>query len=138
MIAARRPIGADLLLGTLRLLARAFETQFMCGDALLVAPIVAAGGEVEIALPEGAWYDINTRERLAGGRVIRYKATLDRFPVFGREGHVLPLGHAVQHTGEINVERPLEQLWVFGTPTQPLDGQAVQPRVFPQAGQQTG
>ena len=34
-------------------LVRDFETQFMCGDALLVAPIVREGGEVEIALPPG-------------------------------------------------------------------------------------
>ena len=103
-------------------LTRCFDTQFMCGDALLVAPIVAASGEVEIAFPEGAWYDINARERIPGGRAIRYKTSLDKFPVFGREGYALPLGRAVQHTGEIDAERPLEQLWVFGTPTQPLDG----------------
>jgi len=102
--------------------ARRFETQFMCGDALLVAPIIAAGGEIEIALPEGAWYDINTRQRVPGRSVIRYSATLDQFPVFGREGYALPLGRAVQHTGEIDIGRPLEQLWVFGTPAQPLDG----------------
>ena len=35
----------------------------MCGDALLVAPIVREGGEVEIALPPGGWYDLNTRQR---------------------------------------------------------------------------
>jgi hypothetical protein len=28
----------------------------------------------------------------------------------------------VQHTGEIDMENPLEMLWVFGTPTQSLDG----------------
>ena len=28
-----------------------FDTQFMCGDALLVAPIIAAGGEVDDRLP---------------------------------------------------------------------------------------
>src|SRR4029434_7860104 len=110
-----------------------FETQFMCGDALLVAPIIAAGGEVEIALPAGAWYDINTRQRFPGERVIRYKTSLDKFPVFGREGYVLPLGRAVQHTGEIDSERPLEQLWVFGTPAQALDGFA-QVKVATEAG----
>jgi hypothetical protein len=53
--------------------------------------------------------------------VLRYRAPLDQFPVFGREGYALPLGRAVQHTGEIDGERPLEQLWVFGTPAAPLD-----------------
>ena len=80
------------------------------------------GGEVEIALPPGAWYDLNSRQRFPGQRVLRYKAALDQFPVFGREGYALPLGRAVQHTGEIDAAQPLEQLWVFGRPAQPLDG----------------
>jgi len=105
-------------------LTRVYETQFMCGDALLIAPIVRAGGQVEVALPPGAWYDLNSRQRFPGQRVLRYKAALDQFPVFGREGHALPLGRAVQHTGEIDVAKPLEQLWVFGKPTRPLDGYA--------------
>jgi alpha-D-xyloside xylohydrolase len=103
-------------------LARAFELQFMCGDALLVAPIVREGGDVDIALPPGAWYDLNSRARYAGSQVLRYAARLDQFPVFGREGHVLPLGRAGQHTGEISADNPLELLWLFGRPLQPLDG----------------
>jgi alpha-D-xyloside xylohydrolase len=105
-------------------LTRKYETQFMCGDALFVAPIIAEGGEIEIALPPGAWFDLNSRQRHAGPGVIRYRATLDQFPVFGREGYALPLGRAVQHTGEIDGEQPLEQLWLFGAPAQPLDGYA--------------
>jgi alpha-D-xyloside xylohydrolase len=103
-------------------LTRSFDTQFMCGEALLVAPIVQSGGEVEVALPPGAWYDLNTRQRYAGRQVLRYKAKLDQFPVFGREGYALPLGRAVQHTGEIDAARPLEMLWLFGRPAHSLDG----------------
>ena len=102
-------------------LTRSYETQFMCGDALLVAPILQEGGEVEVALPPGAWYDLNSRQRFPGQRVLRYKAALDQFPVFGREGFALPLGGAVQHTGEIDIAKPLEQLWVFGRPARSLE-----------------
>jgi alpha-D-xyloside xylohydrolase len=103
-------------------LVRSFDTQFMCGDALLVAPIVAPGGDVEVALPPGAWFDLNTRRRFSGRQVLRYRAKLDQFPVFGREGHALPLGRAVQHTGEIDAVSPLEALWIFGKPEASLDG----------------
>jgi len=103
-------------------LVRRFETQFMCGDALLIAPIVQAGGEVEIALPPGGWFDLNTRRRFAGRQVLRYRAKLDQFPLFGREGYALPLGRAVQHTGEIDDASPLELLWLFGRPEQALTG----------------
>ena len=102
-------------------LTRRYDTQFLCGDALLVAAIVQEGGEVEIALPPGGWYDLNSRARHAGRQVLRYKAALDQFPVFGREGHALPLGPAVQHTGEIDAEKPIEQLWVFGKPAVAVD-----------------
>jgi alpha-glucosidase (family GH31 glycosyl hydrolase) len=75
-----------------------------------------------VALPPGAWYDLNTRQRYAGRQVLHYKAKLDQFPVFGREGYALPLGRAVQHTGEIDAARPLEMLWLFGRPAHSLDG----------------
>jgi len=97
-------------------LVRDLETQFLCGDSLLVAPILRDGGDVEIALPPGNWYDLNTRQRFTGRQVIRYRAKMDQFPVFGREGHCLPLGRVVQHTGEIDAAQPLEMLWVFGKP----------------------
>ena len=54
--------------------------------------------------------------------MIRYRAKLDQFPVFGREGHALPLGRAVQHTGEIDDANPLELLWVFGKPERDMAG----------------
>lgn len=115
------------------MLVRQYETQFMCGDALLVAPIQKPGGEVEIALPPGAWFDLNTRQRLPGQRVVRYRASLDQFPVFGREGHVLPLGVAAEHAGDIDPKRPLAGAWIFGKPTQPLEGFS-QLRVHAEAG----
>jgi alpha-D-xyloside xylohydrolase len=96
--------------------------QFMCGEVLLVAPVIAPGGEVDVALPPGAWYDLASRQRIAGRQVIRYRATLDRFPVFGREGYALTLGPAVQHTGEADGDQTLKALWVFGRPAHALDG----------------
>jgi len=103
-------------------LVRDFELQFMFGDALLVAPIVREGGDVDIALPPGAWYDLNSRARYPGSQVLRYAARLDQFPVFGREGHALPLGRVVQHTGEMSVDNPLELLWLFGRPAHAVEG----------------
>jgi hypothetical protein len=54
--------------------------------------------------------------------VVRYRATLDKFPVFGREGYALPLGPIVQSTREIDPAAPLAALYLFGKPTQALDG----------------
>ena len=54
--------------------------------------------------------------------IIVFAVQLRWFPAFGREGHALPLGRAVQHTGEIDAANPLEQLWVFGAQANSLDG----------------
>jgi alpha-D-xyloside xylohydrolase len=97
--------------------ARAFETQFCCGPALLVAPVTRPGGEAELWLPEGAWWDLFTAERHEGGRVLRLRdIPLDRLPVFGREGHALPLGRAVQRAADIDWNDPAEEVLLFGPP----------------------
>jgi alpha-D-xyloside xylohydrolase len=98
-------------------LARSFEGQYLFGDALLVAPIIAPGGMVEVYFPHGEnWFDINTGERIEGGQVRVIQKAIDALPAWGREGHVLCLGRAVMHTGEINVSAPIEELRVFGMP----------------------
>ncbi len=97
--------------------AHAYETQYMLGPALLVAPIVQAGETAEIYLPAGeAWWDLNTGWRYEGGTTWQIKLGLDSIPVFGREGHMLCIGPATQHTGEINSARILEEVWMFGMP----------------------
>ena len=98
-------------------LTRVYETQFMCGD-------VAAR---RADRPRGR----RSRGRAASRRVVRpqFAPALSgpaRAALQGRARPVsrcsaakaiaLPLGRAVQHTGEIDAANPLEQLWVFGAP----------------------
>jgi len=96
--------------------ARGFDGQYMFGPALLVAPVVRADHRVDIWLPEGIWHDVWNADSLIGGRVITVEAPLDWIPVFGRDGHVLPLGPVVQHTGAIDLAAPINELWAFGLP----------------------
>ncbi len=101
-------------------LARSFEGQYLFGDALLVAPIIRPGGSVEVYFPAGeAWHDLDTGERIEGGQVRVVQKALDQLPVWGREGHVLCLGRAVMHTGEIDLAAPVEQVRLFGEPRVP-------------------
>jgi alpha-D-xyloside xylohydrolase len=95
--------------------ARAFPHQFMCGDALLVAPILRPGGAAEVWLPEGTWHDLFTAELHQGPCELRVRnLPLDRLPVFGRDRHQLPLGRVVQHTGQIDRADPAERIIRFG------------------------
>ncbi len=97
--------------------AHAWDTQYLLGPALLVAPVMGPGGRLEVYLPEGAaWWDLNTGWRYEGGTRLAMAPGLDTLPVFGREGHMLCLGPVAQHTGEINSARILDEVWMFGMP----------------------
>jgi alpha-D-xyloside xylohydrolase len=97
--------------------AWAFEEQYMLGPSVLVAPIIQPGGSVEVYLPNGNWYDLNTGEALTGGKVILYEGVpLDKCPIFGREGGWMNLGPIVQHTGQLEDENREQEVWVFGKP----------------------
>lgn len=97
--------------------AHAWDHQYLLGPALLVAPVIRPGREIEVYLPKGeAWWDLNTGHRYEGGAVWKVSCELDQFPVFGREGHMLCLGPAAQHTGEFNSARILDEVWMFGMP----------------------
>jgi alpha-D-xyloside xylohydrolase len=61
-----------------------FDTQFMLGPDILVAPIVRPGGRVRLHLPRGAWGDLVSGERVEGGRLHELDYPLERFPVFRR------------------------------------------------------
>ena len=62
------------------------ETQYMFGDALLVAPILTEGATSrEVYLPEGNWLDLLTGEEItvaAGGKYVDASATIGQIPVF--------------------------------------------------------
>jgi alpha-D-xyloside xylohydrolase len=97
--------------------AHLWDTQYLLGPALLVAPVMQPGDSTEVYLPAGeAWWDLNTGWRYEGGTRWTLRPGLDTLPVFGREGHILCLGPAAQHTGEINSARILEEVWMFGMP----------------------
>ncbi len=97
--------------------AHRWDTQYLLGPALLVAPVMQPGDEVQVYLPKGeAWWDLNTGWRYEGGTVWTVKCGLDSLPVFGREGHMLCLGPTAHHTGEFNSARILDEVWMFGMP----------------------
>ncbi|MGC9356279.1 MAG: TIM-barrel domain-containing protein [Anaerolineae bacterium] len=69
------------------------DDAFLCGDALLVAPVVTPGAtRREVLLPPGAWYDFWTNRIYEGGTSLEVVAPLEIMPLFIRAGSVLPLG----------------------------------------------
>ncbi|MDN3988792.1 glycoside hydrolase family 31 protein [Zwartia vadi] len=97
--------------------AHRWDTQYLLGPALLVAPAMQPGEDIQVYLPEGeAWWDLNTGWRYEGGSVLTVTCGLGTLPVFGREGHMLCLGPTANHTGEFNSARILDEVWMFGMP----------------------
>lgn len=77
------------------------EDTFMCGDALLVAPVLEQGATSRaVYLPSGSWCDFWTGAQREGPGWIEAEAPLKRIPVFVRGGAVVPLGPAVEHVGQ--------------------------------------
>jgi alpha-D-xyloside xylohydrolase len=81
--------------------AWAFDTQYMFGPDLLVAPILQPGGRVRLYLPQGEWRDFASGEIVTGGRRLELVYPLERFPVFARAEAEVRLGPKVQHTGAL-------------------------------------
>ncbi|PHY05066.1 MAG: glycosyl hydrolase [Alcaligenaceae bacterium] len=97
--------------------AQRWDTQYMLGPAVLVAPAMQPGTELKVYLPKGeAWWDLNTGWRYEGGSVWTSSCGFGTIPAFGREGHMLCLGPTAKHTGEFNSARILDEVWMFGMP----------------------
>lgn len=97
--------------------AQAYDNQYLLGPALLVAPLLESGDEIDVYFPAGeAWWDLATGWRYEGGTVVTFPCAGGHVPVFGREGHILCLGTGGLHTGEFNSARLLEEVWLFGMP----------------------
>ena len=73
--------------------ARHLDQQYMLGSSLLVAPVFNDAGDSEYYLPEGAWLDWFTGERVQGGRFRAERGIgFERIPLFIRENTLLALG----------------------------------------------
>ncbi|MGV8968523.1 MAG: alpha-xylosidase, partial [Cellulomonas sp.] len=68
------------------------DTQYMLGDALLVAPVFTAVGDVEYYVPEGTWTHLLSGATVTGPRWVSERHPLDSLPLLVRPGTVLPVG----------------------------------------------
>jgi alpha-glucosidase len=86
------------------------DDQFFVGDNILVAPLFNDEGDRKLYLPKGTWYDLFDEQSpvQGGGKIERAAVPLNRVPAYVRAGAVIPLGPAMQYTGE----KPLDLLSV--------------------------
>lgn len=79
---------------------RTIDDQYLAGDALLVAPVVAGQATRGVYLPAGDWYDFWTGARHAGGQRIDVTPPLEQIPLFVKGGTLLPLAQVTMHTDD--------------------------------------
>lgn len=72
-------------------LKKEVKDQYMAGPFLLVAPVFAGETSREVILPKGDWYDFYDGHYVGNGELIQVKATLDKIPVYVRDGGIIPL-----------------------------------------------
>lgn len=74
--------------------------HYMFGDDFLVAPIYRDSKTREILLPKGKWrYFFDDSELLEGNRILERDFPMEEFPVFVKEGAIIPLNIKRKYTG---------------------------------------
>ncbi len=87
-----------------------FKNEYLFGDNMLVAPIVApVAAESGLAttsiwLPPGAWIERYTGARLQGPAKTERSFDLQEIPVYVKAGAIIPMQPKMRHTGEKPVD----------------------------------
>lgn len=71
------------------------DNQWLVGDSLLAAPVIAGETRRSVYLPPGVWHCFWTRSRCDGGKAIEIDVPLDRIPLFVKDNSLLPLAEPV-------------------------------------------
>lgn len=87
--------------------------EFLCGDNILVAPVVEQGISKRIVyLPEGdSWVDYDTKEIFDGGQYIIKDAPIDICPIFIKGNSILPIGIDNKYIGENKEDRTVFEIF---------------------------
>lgn len=70
--------------------AENFDTEYMLGASLLVAPSIYQNDNVRVYIPAGVWTDFMTHEKIQGPRYITRKTAPFSAPVFARPNSIIP------------------------------------------------
>lgn len=80
--------------------------EFLCGENILVAPVVEQGKKARIVyLPKGDnWVDFWTKEVFEGGQYIIKQAPLDVCPIYVKQGSIIPNYPVQNYIGEKEIK----------------------------------
>jgi len=83
------------------------KDQYMMGDYLLVAPMFAGQKSREVVLPKGKWFDFYTGNEVGENQVITITPSLEKIPLFVKDGGIIPMIPASQHAPKAGEQAPM-------------------------------
>jgi alpha-glucosidase len=93
------------------------KNEYLFGDAMLVAPVVAAVEKVSglaterVWLPEGEWIEWQTGKHIAGPVAVDRSFSIEQTPVYVKAGAIVPMQPPMQYTGEKPVDPLIVNVW---------------------------
>jgi alpha-D-xyloside xylohydrolase len=92
-------------------IARKIPDQYMFGPSFLVNPVYTyQANKRKVYLPAGPpWYEAYTGQLVSGGRWIDADAPYGRMPLYVKAGSIVPLGPAIEYTGQ----KPADTLTLY-------------------------
>jgi alpha-glucosidase (family GH31 glycosyl hydrolase) len=93
------------------------KDEYLFGDQMLVAPVVAPADKVtglateKVWLPKGDWIEWPTGKHLAGGAEVERSFSIDQIPVYLKAGAIVPTQPAMSYTGQKPVDPLIVNVW---------------------------
>ncbi len=97
------------------------KNEYLFGEQMLVAPVVAAADKIsglateKVWLPQGEWIEWPTGKQLRGPVTVERSFSIEQVPVFVKAGAIVPMQPKMRYTGE----KPVDPLIVNVWPLQP-------------------
>jgi len=98
----------------LRAAQQEIKDQYMMGEYMLVAPMLAGEKQRAVFLPHGKWYDFHTGEYAGEAETITITPGLETIPLFVKDGGMISLIAAQRQLSQLQDGIPLEILH-YGT-----------------------
>lgn len=77
-----------------------YQQEFLCGNDILIAPVVSIKDSAKIYLPKGVWYRNSTEEVVEGGKEVNVAAPMNDLPVFIKAGAIIPMQTPLEYTSQ--------------------------------------
>ena len=91
--------------------------EYVFGNQMLVAPILAPAGKAsglateKLWLPPGEWIETPTGKHFHGGETLERSFSIEQIPVYLRPGAIIPMQPPMLYTGEKPVDPLIVNIW---------------------------